>query len=100
MDFGNLNLILIDARLDFNALHRIFLIFTVLNSRFNKNNAKTSKQEVKNKKVLEREVKSKQEVHHRLSTFLVWEVLLTAIRTRRQKLPVAEETSSRVRNFQ
>ena len=42
MDFGILNLISIEAKLNFNAFHRIFLIFTVLNSRFNKNYTKTS----------------------------------------------------------
>ena len=31
MDFGILNLILIDAKLNFNAVRRVFLIFTVLN---------------------------------------------------------------------
>ena len=41
MDFGILNLILMDAKLDFNAFHCVFLIFTVLNSRFNENNMKT-----------------------------------------------------------
>ena len=42
MDFGILNLIVMDAKLDFNAFHRIFLIFTMLNSRFDENNTKTS----------------------------------------------------------
>ena len=41
IDFGILNLILMDAKLDFNSFHCIFLIFTVLNSHFNKNNTKT-----------------------------------------------------------
>ena len=40
MDFGILNLILMDAKLDFNAFHRIFLISSVLNLRFNENNTK------------------------------------------------------------
>ena len=40
-----------------------------------------------NRIVKNQEDKSKREVHHRLSTFLVWEVLLTVIRTGRQKLP-------------
>ena len=43
MDFGILNLILMDAKFDFNTFHLVFLIFTVLNSHFNKNNMKTSK---------------------------------------------------------
>ena len=31
-----------DAKPDFNAFHRIFLIFTVLNSRFSENSTKNS----------------------------------------------------------
>ena len=31
-----------DAKLDFNVFHSIFLIFTVLNSRFSENNTKSS----------------------------------------------------------
>ena len=42
MDFGVLNLIVMDAKLDFNAFHRIFLIFTVSNSHFGENNTKIS----------------------------------------------------------
>ena len=82
MDFGILNLILMDAKLDFNAFHHIFLIFTLLNSCFNENNTKTSQMW---KLFLNGKLKSKQKVHHRLSTFLVWEVLLTVIWTGRQK---------------
>ena len=60
MDFGILNLIVMDAKLDFNVFRRIFLIFTVSNSRFSKNNTKC--REVKNEKALsEREVKSKRQ---------------------------------------
>ena len=74
-----------DAKLDFNAFHRVFLIFTMLNLCFSENN---TRREVKNKKVLsEQEVKSKREIHHQLSIFLVWEVLLTVIQTGRLKLP-------------
>ena len=92
MDFGILNLISIEAKLNFNAFHRIFLNFTVLNSRFNKNYTKTSQTEVQNEKAL-----SEREVHHRLSNFLVREVLLTFIQTGRQKLPERARTPERER---
>ena len=42
MDFGILNLILMNAKLDFNAFHCVFFIFTVLNLRFNEKIMKTS----------------------------------------------------------
>ena len=72
MDFGILNLIVvIDAKFDFIAFHRIFLIFIMLNLRFNKNNTKTSQ--------TGRQIQTGSSLHYRLSTFLVWEVLLTVI---------------------
>ena len=42
----------------------------------------------------------KREVHHRLSNFLVREILLTAIQTGRQKLPEQARTSRTGKNFQ
>ena len=69
-------------------------IIRKLPKRVVKNEKALSEREVKSK----REVESKREVHHCLSTFLLLEVLLTIIRTGRQKqnrqeLPEWEGTS-------
>ena len=42
---------------------------------------------------------TEREVHHRLSTFLVWEVLLTVIRMGRQRLPEQARTSRILLDF-
>ena len=70
MDFGILNLILMDSKLDFNGFYCVFLIFTVLNSRFNENNTKTSQMGSQKREG----------------------ALLTVIQTKRQKLPERART--------